>query len=691
MPRPTIFQRLTNVFTGSTPQTTQTGNINSYGISNDTILYRTRDRDDFLSKSLEFKQDRYLAKQWRRSQLDIENRALASLNEVKMMYRDADLMDTFPEIGAALDIFSEEACIVKNNGFMVNVTSKSPRIKAILQDLLVNRLSIHVTLPMICRSMCKYGNTFMLLNVSKENGITGWKQLPVYEIERYESGMENPYASAFKRVTDDDLNKPGTTKFVWVGATNDISAYMNWQIAHFRLLYDSLFLPYGVSALNKARRHFRMLSMMEDMMLIYRLERSIERRVFKINVGTMNPADVPAYVDTVADNFKRTPIVDPLTGQLDLRKNLLNVSEDFFIPVRDENAPNPIDTLQGAQNMTAMDDIKYVQNKVFTALRVPKTFLNYEESQGDGKNLSMMDVRFTRTVNRIQQALIMELNKICIIHLYLSGFIEDLTNFTLTMNNPSSQAEMMELENLAKKVTTAKDAMTDGGSGIPLYSATRAWKEIMGMSDEEIKENLENIRLERALAAELEQTSQIIKRTHVFDPVDNIYGEPGADYSGQGGGEGEEGGPGGGGGGGMGGFAGGGEFDFGEEGGGEGDMDMDMGAEGDMDMGAAAAEEGAGAPPAEGGGGLGESSISRMMKNMITEEKKRRKAVKEPKFSSNAFIALTEKFSKEKKEEDVVENTPIYQKNFLINEELNTMSQQLSKVIKENDDYLLEN
>ena len=689
MPRPTIFQKLTKVFTGDTPMSGNAqNNVNVYGISDDSVLFRTKDKEEFLSKSLEFKQDKFLAKQWRRSRLDIENRAIASLNEVKMMYRDADLMDTFPEIGAALDIFSEEACVVKNNGFMVNVTSKSPRIKATLQDLLVNRLSIHVTLPMICRAMCKYGNNFMLLNVTKSNGIIGWKQLPVYEIERYENGMENPYSSAFRAVTDDDLNKPDTTKFVWVGA-NEVSPYMNWQIAHFRLLYDSLFLPYGVSALNKARRHFRMLSMMEDMMLIYRLERSIERRVFKINVGTINPADVPAYVDSVADNFKRTPIIDPQTGQLDLRKNLLNVSEDFFIPVRDENAPNPIDTLQGAQNMTAMDDIKYVQNKVFTALRVPKSFLNYEESQGDGKNLSMMDVRFTRTVNRIQQALIMELNKVCIVHLYLLGFIEDLTNFTLTMNNPSSQAEMMELENLAKKVTTAKDAMTDGGSGIPLYSATRAWKEIMGMSDEEIKENLENLRLERALAAELEQTSEIIKRTHVFDPVDNIYGEPGADYSAQGqGGEGEEGGPGGGGGG-MGGFGGGGEFDFGAE---EGAPE-EMGAEGDMDMGAAAAEEGAGAPPQGGPGGpngIGESSISRLMKNMITEDRQRRKSVKNQKLPTNAFVALTEKFSKGKKEdEEVIENIPIYQKNFLINEELNSVSEQLSEITSKDNDYLL--
>ena len=676
MARPTIFQRLSNVFTGSDTLRQNDDATNIYGVSGDTVLLRTKDAEEFKQKSLEIRQDQYLAKQWRRAEFDLSNRSLAGLNEVKMMYRDADLMDTFPEIGTALDIFSEEACVLKNEGLMVNVSSKSERIKAILEDLLVNRLTINTTLPMICRAMCKYGNNFMLLNISKENGITGWKQLPVYEIERYENGMDNPYATSFAQLRDDDLNKPETTKFVWVGSS-EFTPFMNWQIAHFRLLYDSLFLPYGVSALHKARRHFRMLSMMEDMMLIYRLERSIERRVFKINVGAINAQDVPAYVQSVADEFKRTPIVDPRTGQLDLKKNLLNVSEDYFIPVRDDNAPSPIDTLQGAQNMTAMDDIKFVENKVLTALRVPKSFLNFEEAQGDGKNLSMMDVRFTRTVNRFQQSLLMELNKVCIIHLYLLGFTDDLTNFSLKMNNPSSQAEMMELENLAKKVTTAKDAMTDGGSGIPLMSATRAWREIMGWSDKEIKENLEDLRLERALAAELERTQEIIKRTRLFDPVDNIYGEPGAEYSQNAGGEDGEEGPGGGGSMG-GGFGGGGEFDFGEEGGegmGEGG-EMDMGAEGEMDMGAAAGED-VGAPPSQGGGTMGENSIRRMMKNMITEQKThQRKLVKNGK---SVFDVITEKHS-EKKPMDV-ESIPIFQKNFLINEELDSMSKQLDSFV----------
>ena len=681
--KPTIFQKLSYVLGGNSGLTNLRNNVNIYGVKDSDVLFRTKDREEFKRKTLELKQQKLLANQWRRAQVDLTNKSLAGLNEIKMMYRDADLMDTFPEIGAALDIVSEEATYIKNEGFMVNVSSKSERIKSILQDLLVNRLTINTTLPMICRSMCKYGNNFMLLNVTSENGIIGWKQLPVYEVERYENGMQNPYVGTFGMVSNSDETTFDTTKFIWLQQSSYV-LYPNWQIAHFRLLYDDLFLPYGVSFLHKARRHFRMLSMMEDMMLIYRLERSIERRVFKINVGAIDEADVPAYVQEIANNFKRTPVIDPQTGQLDLRKNLLNVSEDFFIPVRDENAATPIDTLQGAQNMTAMDDIQFVQNKVMTALRVPKSFLNFEESQGDGKNLSLMDVRFTRTVNRIQQALLMELNKICIIHLYLLGFKDDLMNFTLTMNNPSSQAEMLELENMAKKVTTAKDAITDSGNGIPLMSATRAWKQIMGWSDKEIEDNLEELRLERALAAELEKTSQIIKRTGLFDPVDNIYGERGAEYSEGEMGQGEEGAAGGGFGGG--GFAGGG-LDTGMEDlggmGEEGDVGLDDTA--NEDFGGAVEEP---APGGEEGGGetppLGEAQMKRMLKNILSEQENLNKGMltKSKKYSD---------FLREKRLEETTinieaEDDSILNKSFLINEDLDKMAKDLEKYTQEEKD-----
>ena len=551
----TVFQALDKAITGNwNPQDTVTPHVNTYDMSGmgKDVIYRTSDKEEYLSKKLELQQNKYLKDRWIKANVNLSVTAYAGLNNVKLMYRDADLMDAFPEIGAALDIVSEESTITNDKGMIVNVYSKSDRIKSILEDLFVNRLNIQLTGQMIIRAMCKYGNQFMLLDVDNKNGVKGWKQMPVFNMERIENGIQNPYGAgasiAVNGITKDDADM--STQFIWLDDNNSQIPFRDWQIAHFRLLTNSLYLPYGVSYLNAARRHWRMLSLMEDMMLIYRLERSIERRVYKIFVGAIDDADVQAYVERIANEFKRTPIVDPMTGQIDLRKNILSVDQDIFIPVRDENAPTPIDTLSAAQNMTALDDIKFVQNKVLTALRIPKSFLNFEEAAGEGKNLALMDVRFTRTVNRIQQAFLMELTKVASIHLFLLGFNDELNNFTLSMNNPSTQAEGLEIENMQKKIDAVRDAVSDPGNGLPVMSQTRALKQIMKWSEKEIKENLEEIRLEKGIAAELEKTTQIIKKTGIFDTVDRIYGEPGAEYmddqQGQGG-MGDDGGMGGGG------------------------------------------------------------------------------------------------------------------------------------------------
>lgn len=681
--KPTIFQRINSMFSGNGAI------VNNYNVQRanpDDIIVKTKDKDEYDKAALQARQQHLLARQWKRAQYDITNRSLASLNEIKLCYREADLMDLFPEIGTALDIVTEECNYIGDSGCVININSGSERVKAILQDLFVNRLSINVMLPMICRCMCKYGNDFLLLNIDDKNGVTGWKELPVYEIERYENGMENPYASAYTQLSNVNPYMQNSTKFVWVG-TNEYIPYQDWQIAHFRLLYNSIFLPYGCSFLQKARRHFRLLSMMEDSMLVYRLERSVERRVFKINVGAIDEQDVPAYVQQIANEFKRTPIIDPLTGQIDLRKNILANTEDFFIPVRSDDAPNPIETLPAAQNLNAIDDIKFIQNKVFTALRVPKSFLNFEEAQGDGKNLSLLDVRFSKTVNRIQQALIMELNKVAIVHLILLGLTDELTNFTITMNNPSSQAEMLEIENLAKKITTAKDAITDGGNGIPLMSVTRAWKTILKWSDKEIADNLEELRLENALAGELKKTFQIIKRTGIFDPVDNVYGEAGAEYSDTPEEGADDGSVMGGGSSSAGAAIGGGDVDFGEED--MGGEESDNGQEGEMDIENAANEDNGsieGGQPEQANENLG----SRYMKKLLTETLRKQKKIsldlqKREKHYAELLKKKINEERIEKEKKDNVERIPLLNKNFLINEELDSLQKQLNEFTKKKD------
>lgn len=1029
----TVFQALDRAVRGDWGRNTVASpHVNTYNVSGNDVIYRTTDKDDYEQKKLELQQNEFLKNRWVKANVNLSVTAYAGLNNIKLMYRDADLMDAFPEIGAALDLVSEESVTpFPDNGQVVHISSKSERVKSILEDLFVNRLNLQLTAPMIIRAMCKYGNQFMLLNIDRKNGVLGWKQMPVFNVERIESGIQNPFgAGASLAVNGVNVDKADlSTQFVWLDDNNSQIPFREWQIAHFRLLTNSLYLPYGCSYLNSARRHWRILSLLEDMMLIYRLERSVERRVYKIYVGAIDDADVPAYMESIANEFKRTPIIDPMTGQVDLRKNILPVhkdtpiplldgrtitieelakefesgkenyvysiqdkslqivpgkvvwcgknytadkllkitldddtymtlapeheivmrdgtkkradnvvvgesvmplyrksklitskshldyetvynpnsgqyefthrlvganivktadktvihhkdfnhynnapsnlqwmgwnehkvyhcslnsserirkirsecsrkrdyvssfreynnselhkkhdiircqaaseswkgkgrenriakiktkfddefwaqldkaicenviynrqtlldfintkliehllktnpdntklhhnvsisrrsieaelhnkgfetitqyleyvaqkdgaklpseiikekkrqtaysngfhkyglwsdeekekrkchrgenqydntpvvfddhiwqdlrskiidrvirttselidyinthcidyllehnsntvlhsrksisktalywqikekydlptgqyiqamrknhkikdiewvngddvycmtvvglngeedrhnfalcsinqdgswcrngvfvsncaSDDLFVPVRDPATPSPVETLPAGQNLTAIDDIKFIQNKVLTALRIPKTFLNFEENVGDGKNLALMDIRFTRVINRIQQAFLMELTRVASIHLFLLGFDDDLTNFTLSMNNPSTQAEQLEIENMQKKIDAIRDAVSDPGNGLPVMSQMRALREILKWSDKQIKENLEEIRLEKGVAAELEKTTQIIKKTGIFDNVDRIYGEPGAEY-----------------------------------------------------------------------------------------------------------------------------------------------------------------
>lgn len=666
----TVFSNLNKILFGdSVPnelKRTTTYNFNS----SNPVLFSTDSKEEYDRKMAELKQQKLLSYQWHKAGIDNSQDALAGLTQIKLMYRDADLMCSDTYISSALEIVSDEACCINSKGKMLNIYSRSERVKAILEDLFVNRLNINIWLPAICYNMLKYGNAYMLFNVTLDEGIRGWRELHPYDIERLEAGMENPYTVSM------NINQTGTIKneevtFRWVGK-NESTPYKSWQLAHFRNLNDTFFLPYGVSYLHKARRAWRMLSMMEDAMLIYRLDKSIERRVFKIYVGAIDDADVPAYVQQVANNFKRTPVIDPLTGQVDLRKNFMDVSTDYFIPVRTENAPTPIDTLSGANNATSMDDIEYMRNKIFAALRLPKTFLNFVEAQGKGQNLAIMDIRFSRMVNRFQQFLLMELNKVAITHLYILGFTDDLTNFSLTLNNPSPQIEAQELEDITKRVTLAQSLLADPGNGIPIWSLHRTLKEIMKMTDKEIADNLNEIRLEKALAAELTKTEQIIQRTGLFDPIDNIYGEIGAEYQAAQGAAG--------GGDAMGGAMGGGMGGFG--GGLGGDMDMgggidDLGAPGSEGMGDISGAEGstdmAGAPAADAGAPM-ENRFNN--KPLIVENK--RKQVK--KLVNDYFSLINEAA---KKDEEPIARVDIIHDNLMINESIQGMLDDLMEKLND--------
>jgi hypothetical protein len=674
----TVFQRLGQVLSPDNVRPTQKQPTQRFNIGNGELL-KTNNKAEYEQAKLQAQQNKYLSGLWKKVENGLFQQSINYETTRIGSYSDFEAMEFYPTIAAALDVMMEESTTVNDNGRILNIYSDSKRVKGILEDLFFNRLDLHTTLPMWTRNTCKYGDNFVFLNINDKNGIMGAKQMPNYEMERHEGNLMNMITGR------QDVSGEGSTdkvKFVWLG--RDVE-FNSWQIAHFRLLGDDRRLPYGTSVLEKARRIWKQLILSEDSMLVYRVTRAPERRVYKIYVGNIDDADVGAYVNEIADRFKRMPITDPQTGQIDLRYNQLANDQDFFIPVRDENAPNPIDTLPGASNLDQIADIEYLQRNLFTALRVPKPFLGFEEATGDGKNLAIQDIRFSRTINRIQQSMLQELNKIAIIHLYILGFEDDLDNFTLTLNNPSTQAEMLKVEHLQTKVTLLKDAVSDTGNGFAAMSWTRAHRDILGWSDDEIKQDLLEQRMEKAAAAELANTSSVIKHTGMFDVVDRIYGDYKAALSGSApeGGD-AEGGDAAGGGGGLGGSFGGGgtggeDLDFGDtevEGGEE-----DLGGIGDEAAGTEGGEEVA--IPEETPEAVAETlkKVDKLLKEekqLLNKKLDERKQKYQGRFVDVLIESLNPNTPNEKND-----NVKIFHKNVKINDDVNDMIKGIDKLLDE--------
>jgi hypothetical protein len=511
----TVFQKLTNVF--GFPNQLKPSENPSFNFSKDKIL-KTDSKEDYEKALLQAQQSQYIADKWTKLDQSLYNQSVYYEPNRLAAYYDYESMEFTPEISAALDIYAEESTTLSEKGQILTIYSESDRVKKILEDLFYDKLDINTNLQMWARGVCKYGDNFLYLKIDPEKGVVGCQQLPNIEIERIEGAAGKGVRQFDNKVPSREL------RFDW---KNNKLEFQAWEIAHFRLLGDDRKLPYGTSMLDKIRRIWKQLLLSEDAMLIYRTSRAPERRVFKVFVGNMDDKDIEPYVQRVANKFKRDQIQDPRNGQVDMRYNQMAVDQDFFIPVRDPSQTNPIETLPGAQNLGEIADIEYIQKKLLAALRIPKAFLGFEEIVGEGKTLALMDIRFARTINRIQKSLIQELNKIALIHLYLLGLEDELSNFSLSLTNPSAQSDLLRIEQWKEKITLYKDATSDQSQiGILPVSHTWAKKNILGMSDSEVILDLQQQRIERAMGFELTNTQNIIKRSGVFDEVDAKYGIP---------------------------------------------------------------------------------------------------------------------------------------------------------------------
>ena len=416
-------------------------------------------------------------------------------------------MEYYPIISSSLDLFMEEATTIGPNGNMLNIYSDKDRIKYLLEEFFHDIVNVNVNLPFWTRNLVKYGDNFVLLYGERKKGISHVKQMVNYEVERFERIQKGKPVVKFKeRMTGDEFNV--------------------FEIAHFRLLGDDKYLPYGSSVLNKVRRVFRQLVMGEDAMLTYRIIRAGEKKVFKIDVGNIDEEDIEDYVYKVATKFKKQPQVSPNDGQIDYRFNILGNDEDYFIPVRNANTETGIDTLPGAANLDQIQDIEYLRDNLFTGLGIPKPFLSFQDAAGGGKNMAQYDIRFAKKINRIQQSMIQELNKMAMIHLYLLGYDkEDIGNFTLTLTNPSTQQEMLKAELYREKAQVYTE-LTRGENGVAAMSHTKAKRIIFNMSDQEIVNDLTQQKMEKVVQQELADAPVVIKHSGIYSDIDKKYGEP---------------------------------------------------------------------------------------------------------------------------------------------------------------------
>ena len=400
-------------------------------------------------------------------------------------YLDFQQMEYMPEIASALDIYADEMTTSSPISPMLGIRCPNEEIKLILEDLYHNILNIDFNLFGWFRTMCKYGDFFLYLDIDEKMGIQSAIGLPSNEVERLEG---------------EDKTNPNYFQFQW---NSGGMTFENWQIAHFRILGNDKFAPYGTSVLEPARRIWRQLTLMEDAMMAYRIVRSPERKVFYVDVGNIPPNDIEQYMQKVVTQMKRNQVVDKDTGRDDLRYNPLSVEEDYFIPVRGGQSTK-VENLPGGAFTGDIDDVKYLQDKLFAAIKVPQSYLSRGEgAEEDKTTLAQKDVRFARTIQRLQRAAVSELEKIGIIHLYVLGYRgDDLISFDLSLNNPSKIAELQELEHWKQKFDAAGSA-TEG-----FFSRRWVYKHMFDMSDDEILRNQREMYFDRKLDAKLASAAE---------------------------------------------------------------------------------------------------------------------------------------------------------------------------------------
>ena len=422
------------------------------------------------------------------------------------LFRDYDLMDHDPIIASVLDIYADESTVKNEFGEIISIKSENDEIQNVLNNLFYDILNVEFNLWPWARNMCKYGDFFLYMMLDPEHGVSNVIPLSVYETGRIEGDEEsrNPFSVKFKV----------DTQYSFLPKKE----FDNYEVAHFRLLSDSNFMPYGKSMIENGRRIHKQLRLMEDAMLIHRITRAPDKRVFKVDVGNIPPAEIDNYMERIINQVKRSPLVDSKTGEYNMKFNMQNILEDFYMPVRGKDSGTEVNNLSGL-TFNAIEDVDYLLRKLMAAFKVPKAFMGYEEDISGKATLAAQDVRFARTIERIQRIMVSELNKIAIIHLYILGYRdEELVDFSLSLTNPSMVYELEKI-GLWKEKSSLADQLVAGR----FMSREWIYTNIFELSDEDVIIEQDKVLDDAAF----EGTVQKVTQDTINPPQPEMGGEEG--------------------------------------------------------------------------------------------------------------------------------------------------------------------
>jgi len=428
----------------------------------------------------------------------------------KELFRDYELMDADPIISSALDIYCDESTVDNIENRILKIKTDNPKVHKILHNLFYDIMNIEFNLWSYIRNMTKYGDFYLHLDILDKHGVVNVKPLSVYEVNRLEGhDPSNPKLVQFEVQQYSETRRSAKP--------NDV--HENYEVAHFRNLADTNYLPYGKSMLEGARRVFKQLTLMEDAMLIHRMMRAPEKRIFKVDIGNIPPNEVDNFMQQIIGKMKKTPVMNA-NGEYNLKYNMESITEDYYLPVRGGDSGTNIDTLPGLGNDGAIEDVEYLRNKMMAALKIPKAFLGYDENVGSKATLAAEDVRFSRTIERLQKIIVAELEKIAIVHLYTQGFDDvELINFELELTNPSMIHQQEKLELLTQKKEIANDLIEN-----KLFSRQWIYDNIFELNDQEKIDVFNGVIEDRKQAFRMEQIE-----TEGTDPAEGGGEEPSAE------------------------------------------------------------------------------------------------------------------------------------------------------------------